>query len=116
MTGMKLSEFHTGYRAFSRNVLTALPLYNNSDDFVFDNQMLVQAHYAGFRIAEVTCPTKYFAEASSINFVRSSKYAMGCLWTSVQYLLARAHLYQARIFETTETPKNLRALSPVMSE
>ena len=71
MIGQKLSEYHTGYRAWSRAVLEKLPLRNNSDDFVFDNQMLVQAVYFGFRVGEVSCPTKYFPEASSINFRRS---------------------------------------------
>src|SRR5437660_2732573 len=74
--GAKLSEYHTGYRAFSRKVLTELPLLENSDDFVFDNQMLAQCVYFGFRIGEVSCPTKYFHEASSINFRRSVKYVL----------------------------------------
>ena len=78
----KLSEYHTGYRAFSREVLEALPLLENSDDFVFDNQMLVQIIRRGFRIGEVTCPTKYFPEASSINFQRSTKYGFGVLWAA----------------------------------
>src|SRR5580692_6971352 len=75
--GIKLSEYHTGYRAFSRDVLTTLPLLENSDDFVFDNQMLAQCAYFGFRIGEVSCPTKYFEEASSINFSRSVTYGFG---------------------------------------
>src|SRR5262245_5502636 len=77
LTGMKLSEFHTGYRAFTAEVLKTLPLQNNSDDFVFDNQMLVQAKFYGFRIGEITCPAKYFEEASSINLLRSMKYGLG---------------------------------------
>ena len=100
MTGMKLSEFHTGYRGFTREVLAALPLQANSDDFVFDNQMLVQAHFAGFRIAEITCPTKYFPEASSINFSRSMKYGLGCLWASAQYMIAKAVGYRPLIFRS----------------
>jgi len=76
---VKLSEYHTGYRAFSRQVLTELPLLENSDDFVFDNQMLAQCVHFGFRIGEVSCPTKYFEEASSINFRRSVKYGFGVL-------------------------------------
>src|SRR5450631_1321637 len=84
---VKLSEYHTGYRAFSRKVLTELPLLENSPDFVFDNQMLAQCVHFGFRIGEVSCPTKYFEEASSINFRRSVKYGFGVLGTSVQFKL-----------------------------
>src|SRR6201993_631992 len=93
--GVKLSEYHTGYRAFSRHVLTDLPLLENSDDFVFDNQMLAQCVHFGFRIGEVSCPTKYFAEASSINFRRSVEYGLGVLATTLQFALQRfglAHL------------------------
>jgi len=82
---VKLSEYHTGYRAFSRNVLTELPLLENSDDFVFDNQMLAQCVYFGFRIGEVSCPTKYFDDASSINFRRSVKYGLGVMATTLQF-------------------------------
>jgi glycosyltransferase involved in cell wall biosynthesis len=89
LMGAKLSEYHTGYRAFTRKVLEAVPMEKNSDDFIFDNQMLSQIHYLGFKIAEVTCPAKYFAEASSIDFVRSSKYGLGCLWTALQFRLSR---------------------------
>ncbi len=85
--GVKLSEYHTGYRAFSSKVLTTLPLMENSPDFVFDNQMLAQCVHFGFRIGEVSCPTKYFAEASSINFRRSVKYGLGVLATSLQFKL-----------------------------
>jgi glycosyltransferase involved in cell wall biosynthesis len=98
MTGMKLSEFHTGYRGFTSHVLKTLPLHLNGDDFIFDNQMLIQAHYAGFRIAEITCPTKYFDDASSISLQRSAKYGLLCLWNSVLYLLARLKVYEAPIF------------------
>jgi glycosyltransferase involved in cell wall biosynthesis len=87
--GVKLSEYHTGYRAFSRQVLTELPLLENSDDFVFDNQMLAQCVHFGFRIGEVSCPTKYFAEASSINFRRSVEYGLGVLATTLQFALQR---------------------------
>lgn len=97
--GMKLSEFHTGYRAFSAKVLKNLPLENNSDDFVFDNQVLAQVHYFGFRIGEITCPTLYFEEASSINFSRSVWYGFGCLWVSLCYRLAKVHLYQGHLFD-----------------
>jgi glycosyltransferase involved in cell wall biosynthesis len=88
--GQKLSEYHTGYRAFTRNVLETLPLAANSDDFVFDNQMLVQCHYWKFNIAEVSCPTKYFAEASSINFHRSVRYGLGTLAVCLAYIAARS--------------------------
>src|SRR5581483_2216824 len=85
--GVKLSEYHTGYRAFSRAVLTELPLLENSDDFVFDNQMLAQCVFFGFRIGEVSCPTKYFKEASSINFRRSVTYGLGVLATTLEFAL-----------------------------
>jgi glycosyltransferase involved in cell wall biosynthesis len=87
--GVKLSEYHTGYRAFSRKVLETLPLEKNSDDFVFDNEMLVQAVYFGFKIGEISCPTKYFKDASSINFRRSVKYGLGVLSTSAKYVLQK---------------------------
>ena len=92
MIGQKMSEYHTGYRAFTKDVLKTLPLLANSDDFLFDNQMLVQCHYWGYRIAEVSCPTKYFAEASSINFQRSLKYGLGTLGVSLQCLASRMGL------------------------
>ncbi len=96
LIGEKLSEYHTGYRAFSRRVLETLPLEENDDDFVFDNQMLAQAAYFGFKIAEVTCPTKYFPEASSINFTRSVKYGFGVLGTAVEFRLAKLGLREPR--------------------
>ncbi len=95
LIGQKLSEYHTGYRAFSKKVLIELPLSKNSDDFVFDNQMLTQATYFDFRIGEVSCPTKYFEDASSINFRRSLKYGIGCLINSVFFVLAKASIYRA---------------------
>ncbi|BAV07723.1 Glycosyltransferase involved in cell wall bisynthesis [Filimonas lacunae] len=95
----KLSEYHTGYRAFSKEVLQAIPYLQNSDDFVFDNEMLAQIFYKGFEIAEVTCPTKYFKEASSINFKRSSIYGLGVLRVSLQYFLQKIHLGSFRIFK-----------------
>lgn len=98
MMNQKLSEYHTGYRAFSREVLESIDFMANSDDFVFDNQMLAQVFYAGFEIAEVTCPTKYFPEASSINFRRSSKYGWGVLLTALQYRLQKWHLGNFAIF------------------
>jgi hypothetical protein len=87
--GAKLSEYHTGYRAFSREVLLKLPLIENSDDFVFDNQMLAQCIHFGFRIGEVSCPTKYFEEASSINLSRSMVYGLGVLRTTLQFALEK---------------------------
>lgn len=96
--GVKLSEYHTGYRAFSRRVLTDLPLLENSDDFVFDNQMLAQCVFFGFRIGEVSCPTKYFEEASSINFRRSVKYGLGVLATTLQFALQKWGLLRLRRF------------------
>ena len=98
---VKLSEYHTGYRAFSREVLTRLPLRENSDDFVFDNQMLAQCVYFGFRIGEVSCPTKYFKEASSINFRRSVRYGLEVLQTTLQFALQRAGIAHNPIFSET---------------
>jgi len=92
MIGQKLSEFHSGYRAFSRKVLETLPLLENSDDFLFDNQMLVQCHWWGFRIAEISCPTRYFPEASSINFARSLRYGFGTLGVGLDCVLSRMGL------------------------
>jgi glycosyltransferase involved in cell wall biosynthesis len=92
LIGQKLSEYHTGYRAFSRQVLATLPLLANSDDFIFDNQMLVQCHQWGFRIGEISCPTKYFPEASSINFQRSLRYGLGVLGVSLAYAAGRCGL------------------------
>lgn len=89
LIGAKLSEYHTGYRAFSRELLQTLPLDSNSDDFVFDNQMLTQIVWFGYTIAEVSCPTSYFAEASSINFSRSMEYGIGCLRTALTFRLAK---------------------------
>ena len=90
--GLKLSEYHTGYRAFSRELLEMLDFSNHSDDFIFDNEMLAQIAWTGAVIAEVSCPTKYFEEASSISFSRSLKYGFGCLNVSVRYLLAKLGL------------------------
>jgi len=95
---IKLSEYHTGYRAFSSKVLTRLPLLENSDDFVFDNQVLAQCVHFGFRIGEVSCPTKYFEEASSINFARSVTYGLGVLRTTLQFALQRWGIANFRIF------------------
>jgi glycosyltransferase involved in cell wall biosynthesis len=105
--GVKLSEYHTGYRAFSREVLIRLPLGENSDDFVFDNQMLAQCVHFGFGIGEVSCPTKYFEEASSINFRRSVTYGLGVLKTTMQFALERAGIAKFTIFS-----ENGRHLEP----
>jgi len=91
LMGQKLSEFHTGYRAYSRRVLETIPIEQNSDDFVFDNQILCQAIAAGFRIGEISCPTSYFAEASSINFPRSVRYGVGVLGCAWRYARWRRH-------------------------
>lgn len=96
--GQKLAEYHTGYRAFSRQILEELPLDENSDDFVFDNEMLGQIAYSGHTIGEVTCPTKYFKEASSINFSRSVKYGLGVLRVSITFRLNKWGLLSSRIF------------------
>ncbi len=98
LLGAKLSEYHTGYRAFSRALLERLPLGANSDDFVFDNQMLAQVIWCGYTVAEITCPTKYFAEASSINFRRSVTYGFGCLGTAARFRLARWNLLGSPLF------------------
>jgi glycosyltransferase involved in cell wall biosynthesis len=92
LIGAKLSEYHTGYRAFSRELLVRLPLENNSNDFVFDNQMLTQIIWFGYTVAEVSCPTSYFPEASSINLSRSIKYGFGCLKTAMYFRLAKMKL------------------------
>ncbi len=99
LMGQKLSEYHTGYRAFSGEVLETINYHANSDDFVFDNQMLAQIFYAGFGIAEVTCPTKYFPEASSINFARSMKYGIGVMNTAWAYAFQKFGIAKFRIFE-----------------
>ena len=98
LMGAKLSEYHSGYRAFSRRLLEGLSLEENADDFVFDNQMLAQIIWFGHTIAEVSCPTKYFAEASSINFTRSLKYGIGCLLTAIIFRLAKMRIITSRLF------------------
>jgi hypothetical protein len=96
--GVKLSEYHTGFRAFSSELLRTLPLLENSDDFVFDNQMVAQAVMFGFRIGEISCPTKYFKEASSINFRRSVKYGVGVLATTASFVAHKWGLLRAQRF------------------
>jgi len=99
LLGAKISEYHTGYRAFSRELLERLQLEKNSDDFVFDNQMLVQIIWLGCTIAEVSCPTKYFEEASSINLIRSIRYGFGCLFTAIAFRLAKMKIIRGCLFE-----------------
>ena len=103
MIGAKLSEYHTGYRAFSREVLEKINFLANSDDFVFDNQMLSQVVFAGYEIGEITCPTKYFGEASSINIRRSVKYGFGVILTSWMHFFQRIGLAN---FEMYRHPTN----------
>jgi glycosyltransferase involved in cell wall biosynthesis len=98
LMNQKLSEYHTGYRAFSRKVLEAVNYNANSDDFIFDNQMLAQIFYAGFEIAEITCPTRYFKEASSISFRRSVTYGLGVIGVSLSYFLQKTGIARFRIF------------------
>jgi glycosyltransferase involved in cell wall biosynthesis len=98
LLGAKLSEYHTGYRAFSKELLETLPLADNSDDFVFDNQMLAQILWQGWTIAEISCPTKYFEEASSINFRRSVTYGFGCLGVGLRFRLAKMKLLSSKLF------------------
>jgi len=98
LLGAKLSEYHTGYRAFSRELLESLSMDDNSDDYLFDNQMLAQIIWQGCTIAEVSCPTKYFTEASSINLRRSIQYGLGCLWTALNFRLARMGIIRSRLF------------------
>lgn len=94
MTGAKLSEYHTGLRAYSKKVLMSIPYKENSDDFIFDNQVLVQIMAHNFKIGELSCPTKYFAEASSINFIRSTTYGLGCLYWGFLFFLGRYNIYR----------------------
>ncbi len=99
LMNQKLAEYHTGYRAFSKEILLQCPLEENSDDFIFDNQMLAQIAYLGYEIGEITCPTKYFDEASSINFKRSTIYGIGVLKVSILYRLAKWGIYRSKIFD-----------------
>ena len=99
LMGQKLSEYHTGYRAFSKEIFEKITIHNNSDDFVFDNQMLAQICFQGYEIGEVTCPTKYFKEASSINFSRSTTYGLGVVKTSLLFRLAKWKIFTHKIFK-----------------
>ncbi|HEY9500109.1 MAG TPA: hypothetical protein VIR01_00620, partial [Pyrinomonadaceae bacterium] len=121
--GAKLSKYHTGFRAFGRNVLTSLPLLENSDDFVFDNQIIAQSLMFGFRIGEISCPTSYFKEASSISFRRSIRYGFGVLATTTLFVIHKLGLADNRIFENggrkltlgyySESPGSLSTETPV---
>lgn len=99
MIGKKVSEYHTGYRVFSKNVLASLPILENADDFVFDNQMLLQVFYFGFKVGEISCPTSYDKESSSLNFPRSLKYGIGVLITGFKYIIAKLGLAKISIFD-----------------
>ncbi len=118
LVGAKLSEYHTGFRGFRREVLETLPLLENSDDFVFDNEMLVQAVQFGFRLGEISCPTLYFEEASSIRFARSVQYGFGVLGASIKCFLQRSRLARFRIFnpagrKLTDSPPEVRRADPL---
>jgi len=113
LMGAKLSEYHTGYRAFSRELLEKLHLQHNSNDFVFDNQMLAQIIWMGYTVAEISCPTRYFTEASSINLTKSIKYGIGCLWTASLFRLARMNIIASGLFPVTHKS---RAVSEFMSQ
>ena len=114
--GVKLSEYHTGFRAFSREVLQTLPLLENSDDFVFDNQMLAQAVIFGFRIGEISCPTSYFEEASSINFRRSVKYGIGVLMTTARFIAHKTGIAKSPLFDKTGRKVALKYYSGIAHE
>jgi glycosyltransferase involved in cell wall biosynthesis len=103
LLGYKLSEYHTGFRVFSRHVLESLPIEEDSDDFLFDNEMLAQAIYFNYQIGEISCPTKYFPEASSISFKRSVKYGLGVLWTSLKFRMQKMGMGRFRIFNPERT-------------
>jgi glycosyltransferase involved in cell wall biosynthesis len=113
LLGSKLSEFHTGYRAFSRELLERMSLEKNSDDFVFDNQMLAQVLWLGDTVAEVSCPTRYFAEASSINFFRSVRYGLGCLGTGVAFRLAKMRLVPSPLFPYETRPRRIETATAI---
>jgi glycosyltransferase involved in cell wall biosynthesis len=100
LLGAKFSEYHTGYRAYTASLLKKIPYHKNSDDFVFDNQFIAQAVYYGFKIGEISCPAKYFEEASSINFRRSVVYGLGVLWTAFSFFLAKKKIHVSMIFQT----------------
>jgi glycosyltransferase involved in cell wall biosynthesis len=113
--GVKLSEYHTGFRAFSRELLLTLPLLENSDDFVFDNQIIAQSVMFGFRIGEISCPTSYFEEASSINFRHSVKYGIGVLATTAKFVAHRLKIRRAPIFDRTGRKVTLKYYSELVA-
>jgi glycosyltransferase involved in cell wall biosynthesis len=116
LLGANLSEYHTGYRAFSRQLLEAVPYETNSDDFVFDNQILAQILWLGHTIAEISCPTRYFAEASSINLKRSIKYGLGCLLTAVSFRLAKMRFVKSKLFPVCKQPSHIKAVEGISEE
>lgn len=109
LTGEKLSEYHTGFRGFTKEVLENLPLAECDDDFIFDNEMLALTCYYGYKIGEISCPTKYFPEASSINFIRSCKYGFGVLGVSIKYVLAYLGIYKSKIFRKNANKLDTKA-------
>jgi glycosyltransferase involved in cell wall biosynthesis len=113
LLGAKLSEYHTGFRAFSKEVLQTLPLLENSDDFVFDNQMIAQSVMFGFRIGEISCPTSYFEEASSINFRRSVKYGLGVLKTTASFVAHKTGIMKSPVFDATGRKVTLKYYSEI---
>ena len=102
LIGAKLSEYHTGFRAYKKEVLETIPYSSNSDDFVFDNQTLSQIIYVGYRVGEISCPTRYFAEASSINFIRSVKYGLGCILTAKLFRLSKLKIFRSKLFSNLD--------------
>ncbi len=112
LLGAKLSEYHTGYRAYHKRVLLSIPWQHNSDDFIFDNEFLSQVIYAGFRIGEVSCPTRYFPEASSINFSRSMRYGLGVLRVTLAHLLNKARLLHSPSYKINPLPTDRAFLTP----
>ncbi len=113
LMGAKLSEYHTGFRAFRKEVLLNLPLLENSDDFVFDNQMLAQCIFFGFRIGEISCPTKYFREASSITFLRSVQYGLGVVATAIKFRLQKLGLTRFKLFSPAGRKLDVNSRSPL---
>jgi hypothetical protein len=107
LIGAKLSEYHTGYRAFSKELLSTIQLEKNSNDFVFDNQMLAQIWWEGYTIAEVSCPTKYFKEASSINLKRSIEYGIGCMSVALEFRLAKMNISKSQLFSNERKRKRI---------
>ncbi len=110
--GQHLSEYHTGFRGFKRSVLENLPLEDCDEDFIFDNEMLALICYSGYKIGEISCPTKYFPDASSINFIRSCKYGLGVLSVSIKYFLAYTGIYKSKIFKQNARKLDLNAELP----